>query len=83
MTTTTLTGSKIPYYIFPAEIEGVEEILKIPHDAFTVQTIVAKKCDNITIRFYNTEAEERHTFTLDVPYNINEDLAGAQDTTLD
>ena len=86
-TTTTMTtmmiGSKIPYYIFPAEIEGVEEeILKIPHDAFTVQTIVAKKGDNLTIKFYNTEAEERHTFTLDAPYNINEDLAGAQNTTI-
>ena len=33
-TTTTMIGSKIPYYIFPAEIEGIEEeILKvIPHN---------------------------------------------------
>ena len=82
-TTTTMIGSKIPYYIFPAEIEGVEEeFLKIPHDAFTVQTIFAKKGDNLTIKFYNTEAEERHTFTLDTPYNINEDLAGSQNTTI-
>ena len=78
-----MIGSKIPYYIFPAEIEGIEEeILKIPHDAYSVQTIFAKKGDNLTIKFYNTEAQERHTFTLDTPYNINEDLAGAQNTTI-
>jgi len=30
-----MIGSKIPYYIFPAEIEGIEEeILKIPHDGY-------------------------------------------------
>ncbi|HSF49877.1 MAG TPA: cupredoxin domain-containing protein [Nitrososphaeraceae archaeon] len=81
--TTTTIGSKIPYYVFPTEIEGIEEeILKIPHDAYSVQTIFAKKGDNLTIKFYNTEAEERHTFTLDTPYNINKDLAGAQNTTI-
>jgi plastocyanin len=47
-----------------------------------VQTVFAKKGDNITIKFYNTEAEERHTFTLDPPYNINEDLAGSQNTAI-
>lgn len=58
-TTTTMIESKIPYYVFPAEIEGIEEeILKIPHDAYSVQTIFAKKGDNITIKFYNTEAED-------------------------
>jgi plastocyanin len=81
--TTSTIGSKIPYYLFPAEIEGVEEeFLKIPHDAYTVQTIVAKKGDNLTIKFYNTEANEAHTFTLDTPYNINEDLKGGQNSTI-
>jgi hypothetical protein len=31
------------FYLFPVEIEGVEEeILKIPHNSFSVKTMVAK-----------------------------------------
>lgn len=82
-TATKAIGASMPYYLFPAEIEGVEEeILKLPHDAFTLQTIVAKKGENVTIKFYNTEANEAHTFTLDAPYNINEDLKGGQNSTI-
>lgn len=56
--------SSIPYYLFPAEIEDVEEeFLKIPHDAFTLQNIIANKGENITIKFYNTEANEAHVYT--------------------
>jgi plastocyanin len=81
--TTKALGASMPYYLFPAEIEGVEEeILKIPHDAFTLQTIVANKGENVTIKFYNTEANEAHTFTLDAPYNINKDLIGGQNSTI-
>lgn len=75
--------STIPYYLFPAELEDVEEeILKIPHDAFTLQNIIAQKDENVTIKFYNTEASEAHTFTLDSPYNINADLKGGENTTI-
>lgn len=75
--------SSIPYYLFPAEIEDVEEeILKIPHDAFTLQNIIANQGENVTIKFYNTEAEEAHSFTLDSPYNINADLKGNENTTI-
>ena len=81
--TTTVIGSKIPYYIFPAEIEGIEgHIANVPSDTFTVQTIIAKKGDNITIKFYNTEALEPHTFTLDAPYNINSDIKGGENSTI-
>jgi plastocyanin len=82
-TATKAIGASMPYYLFPAEIEGVEEeFLKIPHDAFTLQTIVATKGENVTIKFYNTEANEAHTFTLDAPYSINEDLKGGQNSTI-
>ena len=81
--TTTMIGSKIPYYIFPAEIEGVEgHIANLASDTFTVQTIIAKKGDNLTIKFYNTEALEPHTFTLDSPYNINSDIKGGENSTI-
>jgi plastocyanin len=81
--TTTMIGSKIPYYIFPAEIEGVEgHIANLSSDTFTVQTIIAKKGDNLTIKFYNTEALEPHTFTLDAPYDINSDINGGENSTI-
>ena len=81
--TTTMIGLKIPYYIFPAEIEGVEgHIANLSSDTFTVQTIIAKKGDNLTIKFYNTEALEPHTFTLDAPYNINSDIKGGENSTI-
>ena len=78
-----MIGSKIPYYIFPAEIEGIEgHIANVSSDTFTVQTIIAKKGDNLTIKFYNTEALEPHTFTLDAPYNINSDIKGGENSTI-
>ena len=81
--TTKAIGASIHYYLFPTEIEEIEEeILKLPHDAYSVQTIVANKGDNLTIKFYNTEGEERHTFILGAPYNINEDLKGGQNSTI-
>ncbi len=80
---TSIYIDSIPYYLFPEEIEGVEEeALKIPHDAFTLNTIVAKKGDNVTIKFFNTEANEPHSFTLDKPYGINVDLKGGQNSTI-
>ena len=37
---------KRSFYLFPEEIEGLEEeILKIPHDSFSLKTVVAKKGD--------------------------------------
>jgi len=66
--------SSIPYYLFPTKIEDVEEILKIPLDTFTLQSIFIEKGENITIKVYNTKANEAYTFTLDSLYNINTDL---------
>lgn len=51
------------FYLFPEEIEDLEEeFFKIPHDSFSLKTMVAKKGDNITINFYNTEANKKHNF---------------------
>ena len=77
----TNSSSRI-FYLFPEEIEGLEEvILKIPHDSFSLKTMVAKKGDNITVNFYNTEAVEKHNFVLNQPDNIIKDLAGGQNAT--
>jgi plastocyanin len=78
-TNTAFGQEKREFYLFPVEIEGVEEeILKIPHDSFSVKTMIAKKGDNITVHYYNTEAQEKHNFVLLNPYNITKDLPGGQ-----
>ena len=75
-------SSSRSFYLFPEEIEDLEEeFFKIPHDSFSLKTMVAKKGDNITINFYNTEANEKHNFVLNQPYNIIQDLAGGQKST--
>lgn len=78
-TNTAFGQEKREFYLFPVEIESVEEeILKIPHDSFSVKTMIAKKGDNITVHYYNTEAQEKHNFVLLNPYNITKDLPGGQ-----
>lgn len=75
-------SSSRSFYLFPEEIEDLEEeFFKIPHDSFSLKTMVAKKGDNITINFYNTEANEKHNFVLNQPYNIIQGLAGGQKST--
>jgi hypothetical protein len=70
------------FYLFSEEIEDLEEeFFKIPHDPFSLKTMVAKKVDNITVNFYNIEANEKHNFVLNQPYNIIQDLAGGLNAT--
>jgi len=65
------------FYLFPVEIEGEEEvILKIPHNSFSVKTMVAKKGENVAIYYYNIEAPEKHNFVILNLYNITKDLPG-------
>jgi hypothetical protein len=62
--------------LFTDEIEGINETkLGMPADYYIPNIFVANKGDSITMHFYNLDADDRHTFTIGVPYNINEDLA--------
>ena len=36
--------------------------------------LIANEGDNATIHFYNLDPADRHTFTIDAPYNVNVDL---------
>ena len=45
-------SSSRTFYLFPEEIEGLEEeILKIPHDSFSLKTMVAKKVITLLLSF--------------------------------
>jgi len=71
------------YYIFTQELNANETKLGVPVAVFTLTNIIVHKGDNVTIHFYNTgeEASDRHTFTMQSPYEMNHDLAGGENTT--
>jgi plastocyanin len=71
------------FWIFTQELMADEEKLGIPVAVYTLTEITVHKGDNVTIHFYNTaeEADDRHTFTMQAPYQMNYDLAGGEDKT--
>ena len=46
------------------------------------QQMIVKTDDNVTVQFYNTEEEERHSFTMGTPFDISIDLAGGENATI-
>jgi plastocyanin len=77
-----ITSSNKSFYIFTGETEGVNETkLGIPPDRFSPNIFAVNEGDTVTIHFYNLDSDERHTFTIGAPYNINKDLAGGQNAT--
>jgi len=71
------------YYIFTQELNADEDALGVPVAVFSLTEIVVHKGDHITIHFINpAEApEDRHTFTMQAPYQMNYDIAGGESTT--
>jgi plastocyanin len=72
------------YYIFTQELNADEEKLGVPVAVYTLTNIIVHKGDNVTIHFSNTadEASDRHTFTMQSPYEMNNDLAGGENKTI-
>ena len=71
------------FYIFTQELNADEEKLGVPVAVYTLTEITVHKGDSITIHFYNTaeEADDRHTFTMQTPYQMSYDLAGGENKT--
>ena len=79
---TAASSSHKIFYLFSAEHEGVNETkLGIPPDTFSPDVLEVTEGDNVTIHFYNLDTTDRHTFTIGVPYNINEDLLPGTNAT--
>lgn len=77
-------GGKLnEYYIFTQELNANETKLGVSVAVFSLTNILVHKGDNVTIHFYNTaeEASDRHTFSMQSPYNVNYDLAGGENKT--
>lgn len=71
------------FWIFTQELNADEEALGIPVAVFSLPEITVHKGDNVTIHFINPaeEADDRHTFTMLAPYEMNHDLAGGENQT--
>ena len=74
---------KNEFYIFTQELNADEEKVGVPVAVYTLTEIVVHKGDTVTIHFINTaeEKDDRHTFTMQAPYEMNHDLAGGESTT--
>ncbi|HEX7034073.1 MAG TPA: hypothetical protein VF172_13825 [Nitrososphaera sp.] len=58
-------------------------------EIFSLQTIVVNRGDSVTIHFFNLgeqdiddAPEQRHSFTIGAPYNIDVDLAGGENQVI-
>jgi len=75
--------SKNEFYIFTQELNADEEKIGVPVAVYSLTEMTVHKGDKVTIHFINTaeEADDRHTFTMDAPYQMNHDLAGGESAT--
>lgn len=75
--------SKNEFYIFTQELKADEEKIGVPVAVYSITEITVHKGDKVTIHFINTaeEADDRHTFTMEAPYQMNYDMAGGESTT--
>jgi nitrous oxide reductase len=58
------------------ETKGVQKA-NLMSDQYSLQTILVNQGDKIVVNLYNMEAPsgDRHSFTIDSPYNVNIDAA--------
>jgi nitrous oxide reductase len=75
---TVIQPSNKTFYVFTAEVADLNETkLGIKADVFTLPIMEVNKGDYVTVHFYNLEkvGGDRHSFTIQQPYNIDKDLA--------
>jgi len=61
--------------VFSYTLPFNDTLYKLPHDVFYPDRILVYKGDTVVIHFYNIDnGTERHSFTIDAPYNINIDI---------
>ncbi len=70
------------FYLFNSHVPDANETkLGIPTDLFTPSSITVNKGDIVIINFYNVE-KEPHTFTINMPYNIDKIVLPGQNATI-
>ena len=64
------------------ETKGIQKA-HLQSDQYSLQTILVSQGDMVVVNLYNMEAPtgDRHSFTIDAPYNVNIDVAPGQNGT--
>jgi nitrous oxide reductase len=64
------------------ETKGIQKA-KLTSDQYSLQTILVNQGDRVVVNLYNMEAPtgDRHSFTIDAPYNLNIDVGPGQNGT--
>jgi heme/copper-type cytochrome/quinol oxidase subunit 2 len=64
------------------ETKGIKKAY-LTSDQYSLQTILVNQGDRVVVNLYNMEAStgDRHSFTIDAPYNVNIDVAPGQNGT--
>lgn len=80
------TGVKREFWLFNSGIPDFNDTkIGMPHDIYSMPTIVVNKGDRVTIHFFNTEPRggDHHSFTMsDNSYNINVILNPGENKTI-
>jgi len=80
------TGIKREFWLFNSNIPDLNETkMGMPHDVFSMSSIIVNKGDTIVIHFFNTEPRggDHHSFTIsDNAYNINEEVNPGENKTI-
>ena len=64
------------FFLFNSELPAFN-VTEFPPDVFSQTTLEVNEGDDVKVCMYNQEAPnaDRHSFTINAPYNINLDLA--------
>jgi plastocyanin len=85
VTSPTFEQGRKTFNLFTTELPEVREgTLGITGDVYSLPTLIVNTGDNVTIHFYNDDVDtvDKHTFTIDSPYNINEEVINGKQVTI-
>lgn len=75
----TATTEKPFFFLFNSKLPAFN-VTEFPEDVYSQTSFSVKEDDVVTFYMYNQEASgaDRHSFTINAPYNVNLDLAPGQ-----
>ena len=71
------------FFMFNTELPAFN-VTEFPPDDFSLKILEVNQNDNVSIYFYNMEAPtgDRHSFTINAPYNVNLNLGQGKNGSL-
>ncbi len=71
------------FYMFNGSLPFNQTTFGIPHDTFAPDRLIVNRGDTVVIHYINIEdMKERHSFTMDDPYRVNQIVDQGQNATI-